>query len=198
MNVEELCEQYDYLVTITLQKMFQNPHKYARSINIEYDDLLQFGRLGVWEAVKKYEEKKIGTLRNFIIRNIKWSIGRHITQEQAKGMYYKQMHNKKYTDRNHKVPVISMSNKPYKEDETDYYDLIACDNIFKFKNDDSIEKKVFSKEEFNDMFKYLKEKQRKIILMRMNGYTYKEIGDHLGVTRQAIENKLKTIKKKLS
>ena len=198
MNVDELCEQYDHLVTITLDKMFDNPYKFAQSINLEYADLEQFGRLGVWEAVKTYEEKKLGTLRNFIIRHIKWSIGKQITREQTKGMYYKQMYNENYNDRNFKVPVISMSTKPYAEDDTDYYDLIPCDNIFNRKNNNLIETKVFEKEDFNNTLKVLNKRHRKIVLLRMNGYTLQEIGDHLGVTRQAVENQLKTIKKKLS
>jgi RNA polymerase sigma factor (sigma-70 family) len=197
MDAEQLCQEYDYLVSITLHKMYGDPRKYAISKNLEYDDLMQFGRIGLFEATQTYPEKQLGTFRNFAIRNIRWYVRRSVIHDQSRASLYKST-TKPYTEINRVIPLLSMSHTLDEESDTTFYDVMSCDNINQFPQDNLTETTVLSEVEFENMLRRLSVKEKEIAIMRMNGFSYQDIANVLNVTRQCIGLKMNKIKNKLN
>lgn len=191
---EQLFEEYHHLVKITLQKMFHNPRKLAQDKGLSYDDLLQYGRLGLMDACRTWEQKQLGTFRNYAIRNIKWSIGKYIPREQLNNSYYR--YYQKKDDGNKRITLLSMNHQPFgAEDETNLYDVISDDNINGV--NESIESQVLSELESNELFNILKEHEKEMVRMKMQGMIEKEIATHYGISRQAINVKFKQIRNRI-
>jgi RNA polymerase sigma factor (sigma-70 family) len=197
-TIEELIEKWEYLVPITLQKIYGNPHKYATSLHLGYDDLYQFGMIGLWNGVKSWQENPIGKERSFMIRHIRWECGKRTDREKSKHQFYKNT-SKKYADRNFVVPITSMSKAFDEENQTDFYDVISCDNITSFKEDNLIETKIFTDAEYDGMLSILNDTEKEMVLLRMkNDLGYKELGEIFGMTKQGIGMRFKKIQNKIS
>ena len=61
----------------------------------------------------------------------------------------------------------------------------------------NFEKNLVFKLLFQDTIRILDNKERAMILLRANGHTYQEIANYYGVSRQAIQTKMKKIQDKL-
>jgi RNA polymerase sigma factor (sigma-70 family) len=196
MNAEELLfDEYHHLVKVTLNKMFHNPRSLAESKGLTYDDLLQYGRLGLLDACRSWEKKQLGSFRNFAIRNIKWSIGKYIPREQLNHSYYR--YYQKDDDKNKRITLLSMNHQPFgSDDETNLYDVISSDNINHF--NESIESQVVSELENNELFNILKPHEKEMVQMKLKGMIEKEIATYYGVSRQCINMKFKQIQKKIN
>lgn len=197
MDAEQTCREYEYLVPTTLLKMYGNPYAYAKNKHLDYDDLYQFGMIGLWEATQSYPKKQIGTFKNYAIRNIRWSIRKQIILEQRKFSYYKST-TSAYTSKNFEVTTHSMSEYLGDDDKMTFYDTVSCDNITNFINDDSVEMKSLSKVEFDNIMKRLNDMEKEILHLKMEGYSYEQIGAKYGVSRGAIGLRVKTIKSKIN
>jgi RNA polymerase sigma factor (sigma-70 family) len=196
LTIDELIKKYEYLVDITLARTYGNIEKFAKSRQIEVDDLRQFGRLGIFKALTTYQKEKYGHLsfRSFIIRNIKWKVNREL--------YYVSKSHARYKSRDisedNIVPVISMSYTPHsnKNDRT-YYDIISQDYIDSFGSrfpdpqatlvDNLMVKRMLSK---------LEDKDRVVVEYRLQGLTYEEIGKKVGMTKQGVGMKMKKLYEK--
>lgn len=196
LTPEQIYEKYHYLVDVTIQRMFANPDNYAKSRGLEYDDLIQFGRIGLWTGCESYCSVKFANvkLQNFLIRNIRWKVYRHLYMESVNYLRHK---TKEVTDDN-KVTVLSMSNNPYSnlEDET-FYDIVSQDNI------DSFEQRFPSPETVTisnltaiKMFEKLDKKEQNLVELRLTGLTYQDIAERLGVSKQYISSKFKDMANK--
>lgn len=198
MNIDDVIAEYEYLIPITLQKMYGTPSKFAKSKHLEYSDLYQFAMIGIWNAAKTYPEKKLGKLRNYIIRNIKWNVQRSVFNNHLNTLYYKSNH-PKYADVNYAVPVLSMSHQPFEEEEKDFYDLVSCDNITRFPTDDLVETKLLAEEGHERILSILTDREKEMVSMRMNdGLSYQQIADKYGVKRQAIGNRFRILQEKIN
>jgi RNA polymerase sigma factor (sigma-70 family) len=197
---EQQFEKFSYLIPITLHKMFQNPSKLAISHHLSYDDLIQYGRMGLLDAIRSYPEKGKGKLKeqSYMIRNIRWAIGCHISREALNQSTYKNTHYKK-RHLNKKINLISMSMNPYNDmdDDATYYDIVSTDNYSQ--HPESIESIVHSEIECNRILKVLTVKEKEMVLMRMNeDLTYQEIGQRLGISKQYVGKFFKRIQDKIN
>jgi RNA polymerase sigma factor (sigma-70 family) len=189
MNPEEQqFEKFSYLIPITLHKMFQNPSKLAISNHLSYDDLIQYGRIGLLDAIRSYPEKGKGKLKeqSYMIRNIRWAIGCHISREALNQSIYKNTYNKK-RNLNKKINLISMSMNPYNDmdDDATYYDIVSTDNYSQ--HPESVESIVHSQIGYNKMLNVLTDKEKEMVLMKMNeNLSYQEIGQRLGISKQYV------------
>jgi RNA polymerase sigma factor (sigma-70 family) len=194
MNAEEIISQYEYLIPITLKRMYGNASSFAKSKDLEYEDLVQYARYGIYDAVNTFPEKQIGRLRNYIIRNIKWSVRRWVLKEQRTSSLYKFNH-KKELDR--QIPLISLNFKPFDDSEMTLYDVIPTDNINSFEVV-LTENNYLSNETYTNLLSVLTDKEKEIVLLKMGGLSYTEIGEKYGVRKQAIGNRFKKIQEKIN
>jgi RNA polymerase sigma factor (sigma-70 family) len=193
MNAEEkLFEEYEYLVSVTLHKMFANPSSYAKSKGLELDDLIQYGRYGLLDACRSWEQKQLGSFRNFAIRNIRWSISKSVPREDSTPHLYRYNGTTNRNPKDQRINVLSMSYQPFgEEDDSTLYDIIA-------NNDESIESQVVSELENNELFNILKPHEKEMVQMKLKGMIEKEIATYYGVSRQCINMKFKQIQKKIN
>jgi RNA polymerase sigma factor (sigma-70 family) len=193
MNEEELqFEEYEYLVAVTVHKMYANPRSYAKSKGLEFDDLMQYGRYGLLDACRTWEQKQLGTFKNFAIRNIRWSIMKSVPREDATPHLYKYNGTTTRNPKDQRVNVLSMSYQPFgEEDDSTLYDVIA-------NNEESIESQVLSELESNELFNILKPHEKEMVRMKMMNMNNAEIGKHYGISRQAINVKFKQMQGKIN
>jgi RNA polymerase sigma factor (sigma-70 family) len=188
LTPEEIYSQYEHLAHATLHKTFRNPEKLAKSRHLQFDDMLQFCRLGLWQGCRSYcpEKHKSIKLQNFLIKNIRWVLFRQLQIYGMNHLYYK---SRESTEGN-TVALLSMSCNPYKNDDDDtFYDIVSQDNIFNFGGSmfPNPELTTLSNDKVSRMFSKLSEKEQQIIHMRLKEeLTYQEIADRLGCTKQGI------------
>jgi RNA polymerase sigma factor (sigma-70 family) len=201
MNAEELLfDEYKYLIPITLEKMFHNANKMAESRHLQKQDLIQAGRMGLLNAIRTWEDKRLGKFRNFAIRNIRWSISKSLDRESLHQSLYKLTNNHK-KDENVSITLISMNQKPFddRDDHSDYFDIVSNDGININLKDLSVENKVISSMRVKSIWNILTEQEKEMVLLKMEeNLSYKEIGERFGVSKQrighlfiAMQNKVK-------
>jgi RNA polymerase sigma factor (sigma-70 family) len=194
-NTEQLIEEYSYLIPATMSKMFNNVDNLAHSKGLEKSDLYSFGLIGLWEAIKTYDESKNASLRNHCIRCIRWSIGRSLARQGKHDTLYKATNfNKK--DVNTKVNIISMSQKPHDNAETDFYDSVAVDNIVNF-DTDVVESRILAKESYKSILGLLSDREKEMIVMKANGMSYTQIGEKYGIKKQAVGHRFIRLQDKI-
>jgi RNA polymerase sigma factor (sigma-70 family) len=191
MNAEEqaLYDQYEYLVPNTIRRLFPNTQKFASSKHLDVDDLMQFGRIGLWNGITNFDHSK-GNMkfRNYLINRIRWTVYRYIQTNEMNQSYYKFDYKK---DDNPRITLLSMSHKPIsEEDDKTFYDIIPSETY------EDVDSEVESKIKIDKLLSVLSDGDREIALMKMNeDLNNKEIGERYGISRQAINIKLKRIQK---
>lgn len=180
---KELYEKYEYLVPITVGKNFPN-NSYRDSHMLDLDDIYQFGRIGLYEACQRYDANKGKSFRNFAIDSIIWKI-----KNEAKKYSLRSIN----TYSNELIDSVSL-NVAVTDNfgEECYLQDTIEDEV------DEIEKALI-KNSLKSIKNKLPNNLYKILVMRMNKYTYEEIAEELGVTRQNVQrlvnmNKDKVIK----
>jgi RNA polymerase sigma factor (sigma-70 family) len=197
MDAMELYYENEYLVRNTLLKMYANARNFAHSNGLEFQDLEQFARIGLWKACATYtKEKETSKFRSFAIRNIRWFVLVSVRKYRTNDLVKK---NKGYIDGN-KVYVLSMSQKPYAddEDETTFYDIVSSDNIYNF-NIETVESKVQSDDEYINILNLLTDEEKELVNLKTNEYlSYAEIGQRYGCSKQWVGVKFKKIQSKIN
>jgi RNA polymerase sigma factor (sigma-70 family) len=196
---ELLFEEYQYLVPVTIKRLFPNTRQFANSKHLDEDDLTQYGMIGLWKGIRNFDHSK-GTmkLRNYLINNIRWTIYRYIQKNEMNQSYYKYDHKDKNGD-NPKIKLVSMSKPLDDEGGSDLYDIIGTDNINNFIPKD-FDHALITNTEYDKLLKCidkLKEKDKKLFQLKMNGLDCEQIAQIYGVKRQGIHVKIQRIQKQL-
>src|SRR5699024_5859000 len=69
----ELYDKHTHLIERTLYALLGQPHSVAHSKSMEYEDLLQYARMGLWEACISYDSSK-SQFETYTINHIRWSV----------------------------------------------------------------------------------------------------------------------------
>lgn len=169
----ELLELYKGLVV-----------KIARSYFIlggEMEDIVQEGMIGLYKAIKGYNNAKNTTFKTFATMCIKHQIQSAIKVANAK----------KNSPLSNSVSLQSFS------ENSDDDDFLPANLIFQVSPDE----KVINKEDYRNLLenikKMLSEKELQVLKYYLKGYTYKEISNILGTSEKSIDNSLSRIKSKL-
>lgn len=170
-EVEELYLLHEYLVKNTLYKSFSNHHKFAKMHGLEEDDLLQLGKLGLLKAAETYSSSKNTQFQSYAISMIKYYIVREA---------------KKCSLRSRTKATFEIVNSVSIEtpvtgnegEEVCLHDTLR-DNSDAYMDADM-------RISLEGLKKVLPERIVKVIQMRMQGYTQKEIGKEIGVSSQYI------------
>src|SRR5699024_1569877 len=139
---------------------------------LDLDDIYQFGRIGLYEACQRYDANKGKSLRNFAIDSIIWKI-----KNEAKKYSLRSIN----TYSNELIDSVSL-NVAVTDNfgEECYLQDTIEDEV------DEIEKALI-KNSLKSIKNKLPNNLYKILVMRMNKYTYEEIAEELGVTRQNVQ-----------
>lgn len=180
LEPNEIILKYQNMIHKVIKRKFPS-ESFLVSHGLEYDDLVQFGNLGILQAVEKFDSSIECSLDTYIYRNIYWKI----YEEQARNS--KIAVNKNI---NNTIDVVS-ADVPIDDNGNTLVSLIT---------DDSVEEQEAAL--INQIELFLKqngaeEKYCKIIRMRIKGYSYKEIAEVLKVSPQAAQKYFTSNKKNI-
>lgn len=183
LTPEQIYEQFEYLTHTTVHRMLKNPNKIAKSKSLEADDIFQYARLGLWQGCQTYHTAKHNSgLRSFLIRNIRWVIHQRIRDEGVEHLRWK---TKEANDQN-KVNLLSLDAAPNADTEMNFHELVGNDYI--------LEGEVVGKVLTEMIEKKYPDRTVNIVKKRAEGYTLKEIGDEIGLTRERVRQILKKVR----
>lgn len=175
-DIMELYNEHEKYIDITINKRFSSS-SFLSAHGLTKDDLKQYGRIGLFNACTTYDKSKGTSFRNYAIENIAYSILNE-SKNDSLGNIHKRT--------NELIDKTSMD-KIYKDElggEYSLHDIVESEEL-------GYEQTEI--DEFLDCVSTVISKEvEEIIKMRMEGYTFQEIGDKFGVSRQAIQKKLKS------
>ena len=179
-NGDKISQEYIIKKYINFVKIKSNPYYL---VGADKDDIIQEGLIGLYKAIRDFDESKTNSFRCFaeicITRQIITAI--------------KTATRKKHTPLNSYVSL----NKPVDDEESErtLIDIIAT-NI-----SSDPEELIISKEELkriqNKMDKVLSDLELKVLEMYLNGRSYQHIANRLDRDVKSIDNALQRVKRKL-
>lgn len=180
-EIEELYQENEKLVFATVQRRFGNP-AYRIQHGLDEDDITQFGRMGLLKACQTYDSTKGTSFQSHAINNIVWSITAEAKRYSLGNI------NSRTNELADRVSMdISMESESG-EPQT-LHDLLADE-------DDSFN--VAEVNYFIDTVKSeISEDVGNLIKMRVDGMSFDEIAQELGVSKQAVQQRLRRNKKKI-
>lgn len=187
MNPEELFNEYKHLVKETLIRYYKSPRKLAQQHKIELEDLYSYGFTGLWKACITFDPTK-AQIKTYAISNIKWHINERLKRECH---MFKLEQNRKYKkDEIHKINYLDSELKDSKNEGLTYHEIIPSDK-------DTFEE-VSSNLEHSRIFNALDDKEQRIISLKLQDKSNKEVGDILGMTGSNVSYLIKKMRNKVS
>ncbi len=180
-QVEEKIKEHEKLVYFMINKMFKsqsNLEYTASSRGFQKEDIYQVGMIGLWKAVKTFNESKGRKFSTYATRCIRNEIHNEIII-------------KRY-----------MNDTPMDLDEHSRVKLtIAKDiddvKVKKYERSTKFDSDVVHKLLFKKHINKLSDKELTIVDMKMKGYTQDEIAEKFGCSRQNIGVMSKKMKEKM-
>jgi len=180
-EIMKLYNQHEHLISTTIYRKFGNK-SYRILHGLDKDDLMQYGRIGLYNACKSFDESKTPSFRNHAIRNIEWSIMNESKRDSLTSITQKT---------NDIADRISFDAEYATLDgeACTLYDIVeSSENGF---NEVEWELSMEALEET------LSERVRDIVDMRMKGYNNVEIAEQMCISRQRVDTILKKNKDKI-
>lgn len=170
---QQLFDKHEILVYSTIKRRFANP-LFHETHGLSLAEVQQFGLMGLARACKEYDSSKGAAFRSFAISNIRWAINTmcrqnslHVIDSQSFDLLDKTSLDKDLMLGN---SVIESLYDVIKSEENGY-DEVEYNSILEFV--------------LNSLPKNISD----VVRLRERGMTYKEIGDELGVSHQAIRQR---------
>ena len=148
----------------------------------DIEDIVQEGMIGLYKAVKGYSSHKETTFKTFAVLCIKHQIQTAIRRAN--------------TNRN-KPLSTAVSFQSFVSNANESLDYLPIELVF----DTTPAEKVIDKENFEKLKDTIKttlnEQEIKVLISYLQGFSYKEISQSLGLSQKSIDNSLTRIKSKL-
>lgn len=171
---QELFDKHSYLIPVTINRQFRNS-LFHELHGLTIDNLQQSGRLGLLKACKTYDSSKGTKFRTFAIKNIIWKINLESRRESLGNNGSEDFDLVDRTSLDRELPngddVSVTLHDVVESHETGYKNVEL---------EDTLKAMTFA----------VPSEVVDIVRMRIDGYTYKEIGKTLEVTHQAVRQRL--------
>jgi RNA polymerase sigma factor (sigma-70 family) len=191
-EMDTFLKANERLIWLSIIRQFEtqyNAERIASNHNMDLDDLLQIGRIGLWECKKNFDENK-GTFSTYAVKYIRLSFMREL---KRKGHLIRIPAHHDIKDYDF---VFIPGDKPANDEGENIFTIISSGY--------DLENEVIEQMDLEQRIKKLKEvvttlspKDREIVIMRSRGKTLQEIGNKHGVTRKAISHKYLTLIKRM-
>jgi len=172
--IDYIMEKYKFLVRKNAKAMYL--------IGGESDDLLQEGMIGLFKAVRDFDNSKESSFYNFA--NV--CISRQIYSA------IKASNRKKHIPLNTYISLYSQED----EDDMKLIERFSCDNIA------NPEEQIINQESFDDFYEKLignlSSFEKKVLECYLDDMSYDKIAEVLGKNKKSIDNALGRIRKKMS
>lgn len=157
--------------------------KYSRS-DI-FDDLKQEGKVAVLQAIQKFDPNVGVSFFTYVFYWVKRNMDRCVLKHSN----VKISTHSKLSD----IPKVFSLDEPVVNTDSDkeicFGDTLQCSS--------NVEREAESNVMLQEIVKSLNEEERKILLLRLQGYTFKEITKELGITERQLCFRLKKMRTKL-
>jgi RNA polymerase sigma factor (sigma-70 family) len=185
LTPEELYYTYEHYVPQTLNKIYYDVRGICNQYRIQYEDLLQYGRLGLWKGCLSFNKSK-SQFNTHAINNIKWAVYTALRRDCNIIKYSTKM---KY-DKDHIYNIISTDQFIGGEGEGQtYHDVIASDYDLFDEVKDSVDKE--------SILSIATEREKEIIKYKYEGKSQNQIGKLLGISGQRVGQMWKQYLEKL-
>ncbi|OUB48229.1 sigma-70 family RNA polymerase sigma factor [Bacillus thuringiensis] len=178
MTPEKLFEEKQHLVFAAIKQQFNshaNAEQIAKKNYMDFDDLVQIGRIKLWELCLNYDPEKESTFNAYVMMTLKWKIRNEV---HTKGMTIKIPRSVDYEERN---TLCFHSIDLHTEDDTEN-DFFAVSPI-------NVEEEALLSVEFEEVTSVLGEKEKSIILHVGEGYTTREIARKFEMGESTVKKK---------
>lgn len=145
--------------------------------NEKFDDYYGVAAIGLCKAIVYYNPDKQTALSTLVYSCIKNELYDQFDSERSKSMQFNKM----------VLPYDNVTD--LSEDSKSAEEFLLVENNF--------EENLISTLLFEKIIRTLNNNQQKLVRLRLNGYTYSEIAKMQGVSRQAIQDRIHTIQKKI-
>lgn len=172
-DIENLYNSNLKLVRATIYRAFPNFNRFISLHGLEMDDLEQYGRIALWEAARDYNPKRGASFETFAINKIIWAIN---TESKKDSLY--NTGNKTLELANNVSIDSRMSDS--EDGETSLHEIIEDVHS---PLDDTETKLMIEK-----IGEKISPQVKKVVKMRLEGYTYREIGSAIKVSPQTVIN----------
>lgn len=163
--VEEMLNRnmFDRVIVDCFHKVIGSIEWMNDAYKLDMEDFLQIGRMMIFKSVNRFEQGKGMSFTSFIFLRVQQEFSRTVDFLKSKKR-----------DCNNDLSYNAESSEGEQ-----YISFLPCSV--------NVEKYVINKLTVEEMLEEINEHQKKILFLRMEGYTFKEIGDKLGgVSHQAI------------
>lgn len=182
LSEDEIIRKYEHYIKATIHKQLSGGKTFLNLHGLTEDDLMQYGRLGLLYAIRTFNPEKSDFL-TYAINCIFWTIN---SEAKKDSLYNQSNYTYSLADTCSLNETVSVD-----ADETDmeYGETIADENDHI--GDLEVEMLIEGiREDIPDkLYQYIK--------LRYQGYTFDEIGDMFGTSRQAVQQYLKRHQDKL-
>ncbi|WP_442636472.1 sigma-70 family RNA polymerase sigma factor [Rossellomorea marisflavi] len=197
MTPNELFEKYQYLVKNTAYAMFGDPVKFARKKNMDLDDILQYGKIGLWDSCNKYRESKGRQFKSYAINRIRWSISQGVEKDSKLFSFKGRRDNGKLTYEfknayDNRVGSLDdqLNTNDTESNVSTYHDVVG--------NGYNLEQEVIDNEYYTYIENNLSEQMLDIIKMKADGHPCEVMGKKYGVSRERVRQKIVQMRKHLA
>lgn len=164
MTTDELLTEKEYIIRRVLHIHFR-VHHICEKYRIEMDDLMQVGRIGLWEASEKFRPKENGLSFDTYAHRI---------------INYKLLEYLRYLRRPIRQVDYGLSLHVEIAEGVEWLDAIS--------SHENIEVRILDRLYFETMISSFNSHEKSIFQQRMAGYSYAEIEKTLGITRRKLSN----------
>ncbi len=153
----------------------------------DQQDLIQEATIGLLEAIKAYDSSTKVKFRNFAFICIKRELDSMVSRSNRK----------KRQVLNNAIPIYA-----YVEDENDRYgtEYYSGENLLKDERD-TPEDSIIAQEGLEELVGFLQKEltalEQKVLYLRIEGLSYKEITDVLSIQSKAVDNAIQRIRRKV-
>lgn len=179
-EINQIYEDNEVLVYSTVQKRFDS-EAFRRVHMLSRDEITQFGRMGLWNACRTYDESKGAAFQTYAIDSIIWSV---LTESRRYSLCNTNNSSLELVNR------VSMDDSLVSQPKGEtLHDIIESreDGFSKFEDESFIQ----------SVKDNISERLANTLKLRMQGLTYEEIANDLGITKQAVESHLRRNRKNL-
>lgn len=187
MTPEKLFEEKEHLVLTAIKEGFGSyltASQVAENNNMEFDDLVQVGKVKLWELCLKHNPQKIGGFNTYAVLTIKWEI---INEVHKKGRLIK----------------VSKECKPEERNKMQFHSIdLYCDgeyeNGFFAVDPINVEEVVMNTVQCEELLSELNSEERLILVKKSHGFTDEEIAKEIGKDRFTINRRKRNAYKKIN
>ena len=172
MTEEEVIEYCRPLIPKIIRKYFSNHIKYMHYHMYTMDELIQFGMMGVLQAIRTYDKSKDVRVATHIINHIKYSVHDNSKQASLRNM-------NRYS---YELVDMESLNVHVKDDERNV-EILECLPSYE-KGIDRVEDELFIKATVNKLFneKSISKEYVAFLVYRLHGKTISQISKIFSTT----------------